>query len=310
MIFPDWTVIRAIPSNCWAGLLTGQYDLTGGVIRHAAGSLKGGQIAAHLIPAASSFTNLIPGLDFIPGIIANFQLDGISEKIGTLQQMTQLNGYRLMQLSGQIKTLTDATQQVLNLATGAAILSGLSLAVTSIGFVVVNKKLNSIDGKLKTIQENVTAIRYFLELSERAELKSALNDLLKIGEMTNSTHRDRIINDRRQTLMKLNEKYKELLSCANSIETATANEEYYCLTGLAYARCSAELGMFDIARSEIEDIYKFWLKEARRIAKELLLSDSPERFLLSDFADDVPISALAAWHDFAYGEKIRIRLDR
>lgn len=299
MIFPGWTIARAIPYKYLAGLLTGEFSLTGGVIRHAAGSAQAGQIVAHLLPAL----NLVPGLNFIPGFAANFQLYGISKQISNVAEMTQINSYRLLQLSTQLSSVSQATQQIIQLATGTAILSGLSLAVSSFGFVIVSKKLNAIDEKLQTIRSDIQEIKEFLELGEHAELKAALNDLLKVGEMSNASHRDKILNDRRQTLMKLNEKYKELLIRAKSIETAAANEEYFALTGLAYCRCTAELGMFNLASREIRELYAFWKEQACRSARELLLGSYPERFLASDFSYIVPVSALVSWLDFAHDEQ-------
>lgn len=43
-MLPGWTVARAIPFDIFAGLITGQYKLYGGVIRHAAGTPYAGQI--------------------------------------------------------------------------------------------------------------------------------------------------------------------------------------------------------------------------------------------------------------------------
>jgi hypothetical protein len=90
---------------------------------------------------------------------------------------------------------------------------------------------------------------------------------------------------------------------ADILETAMAYEEFFCLTSLAHARCLAELGMLDMAYRDLEDAGEFWKKQALRIAKKFLLSDSPERFLFSDFAQDVPVSVLVEWLDFAYEEE-------
>ncbi|GAK59986.1 hypothetical protein U27_06973 [Candidatus Vecturithrix granuli] len=307
MIFPGWVIANAIPYKYLAGLVTGQYALTGGVIRYATGTARGGQIVAHLLPAVS---NMIPGLDFLPGVIANFQLHHLSgavnvlgTQINSLSILNSFNSYQLMKLSSQVTSLSQATRNVLHFAAGTALLSGLSLAVSSIGFLVINKKLNTIDNNLKEIQKDVKAIREFLELSERAELRAALKDLLKVGEMHDINIRNKILSDRRQTLMKLNEKYKELFAHANTLETVAANEEYFALTALAYTRCTAELGMHDIARQEIEELATVWQEQAHRITNDLLLGQYPERFLASDFAEDVPISALVSWLDFANAEK-------
>ena len=307
MIFPGWTIARAIPYKYLAGLVTGQYSLTGSVIRVAAGTARGGQIIAHLLPATSNF---IPGLNWIPGLVANFQLQNLSgkvsvlgTKIDSLATITRLNSYRLAQLSGQVTSLSEVTHNVLQLAAGTALLSGLSLAVSSVGFLVVNKKLNAIDGRLKEIQKDVKAIKDFLELRERAELRAALSDLLKVGDMKDASIRNNILIDRRKTLMDLNEKYKELFEHSQTLGTIAANEEYFALTALAYTRCTAELGMYDTAQKEMQALSTFWDTHARRIVDEHLLGQYPERFLASDFAEDVPVSALVSWLDFAKGEK-------
>lgn len=297
------TVLSKIPSQAVTGLLTGQLKLTGGVLRWAAGTGKGGQIFMHLLPAGNSLLNMVPGLDFIPGLVANFQLHKISGKIDTLQQMTQLNTYQLINLTKQVTSLSQATQQVLSVATGAAVLSGLSLAVSSVGFMVVNKKLNTIDKRLKEIQKDVQAIREFLQRAERAELLAALGDLLKIDGLTDEQHRHTMLHNARLTLARINQRYRDLLVHSNSINEAMANEEYFSLTALAQARCTAELGMFDIARRELEEMNLFWKAQARRIAKDFLIGEFPERFLASDFADDVPVSALIAWLDFVGDEE-------
>ncbi|MEG4959039.1 MULTISPECIES: hypothetical protein [unclassified Microcoleus] len=296
MIFPGWTVARAIPDETLIGLAAGKYQLYGGVVRWAAGTPNAGQIIRHLIPVGLNPLSAIPGLDFIPGIVANFQLH-------ELKDITKSNTYQLMQLSGQINTLSESTQQILQIATGTAVLSGLGLVVSAIGFVAINNKLNTIDGRLKEIQKDVQAIKYFLESSERAKLFAALNALLKIDARTASEHRHTIMHNSRNTLAEINMRYRELFSEASTIETAMANEEYFSLTALAQARCTAELGMLDIAHKEIEEMNTFWQTQAHRISKEILVGKYPERFLATDFVDDVSVAELTQWLDFVYEEK-------
>jgi hypothetical protein len=296
MVFPGWTVVNAIPYDVIAGLMTGQYQMYGGVIRWATGTVNAGQIVRHLIPAALNPLSVIPGLDFIPGIIANFQLN-------QLKEMTQFNTHQLFQISGQINSLSQVTQQVLQMATGTAVLSGLGLAVSSISFAVLNSKLNAIDGRLQEIQKDVKDIKNFLESTERARLLSALNDLSKINSKTPSEHRHTILHHSRQNLAQINMRYRGLLSEAKTMETAIANEEYFSLTALAQARCTAELGMLNMAYQELIYMNSFWQTEARRIAKDILIGEYPQRFLATDFATDVSVAELATWLDFVYNEK-------
>jgi len=309
-MFSGWSVASAIPYKYLTGLVTGEYSLAGGVIRHAIGSSQGGQIVAHLLPASTSLLSIIPGLSFIPGLAANYQLSNLSTEVGGITQgisaitdMVQINSNQLSVLSGQLGSVVEASQHVTQMVVGTALLSGLGVGVSCLGFIAMNKKLGAIDETLQSIRGDIQGIKEFLELGERAELRAALNDLLKVDQMNNMSHRDKILNDRRQTLMKLNEKYKELLSQSNSIEAFVANEEYYSITGLAYCRCTAELGMFEVATHEIRELNYFWVEQSRQFAKLHLLGAHPERFLASDFAKIAPVSFLASWMDFAYDDK-------
>ena len=297
------SVLNAIPTQAITGLLAGTLKITGGVIRYAAGTSKAGQIFMHLLPAESLILNEFPGLDFFPGILANFQLHKVSEKIDTLQKMTELNTHQLLKLSSQVGSLTQVTQNVLHLVAGTAVLSGLSLVVSSVGFVAVNKKLNAINQRLQTIQKDVQAIKQFLEMGEKAELFAALSDLMKIKESTPEKHRIILLTNAGHSLHKINKRYQELFANSASLNEAIVYEEYFALTALAKARCSAELGMFAIARQEIDEMTSFWQFHTRRIAKDMLIGQHPERFLATDFASDVPVSALVSWMDFANNDE-------
>ncbi|BAZ46703.1 hypothetical protein NIES4102_37430 [Chondrocystis sp. NIES-4102] len=294
-MIPGWAVTRSIPFDTVFGLITGQYKLYGGVIRWAPGTPHAGQIIKHLIPTAFSPLGMIPGMSFIPGIVANIQL-------GQIQDMTRFNTHQLMQISGQISSQSQITQQILNIATGTAFLSGLGLAVSSVGFASMNAKLNIIDDRLKSIQKDVQAIRYFLESNERARLYAALNALLKIDNKTALEHRHIILHNSRNVFAEINMRYRELLAEANEIQTAMTYEEYFSLTGLAQVRCTAELGMMDIACKEMEEINLFWQAQSRHIAKTMLIGIYPERFLASDFAYDISITELVEWLDFTYDQ--------
>ena len=140
-----------------------------------------------------------------------------------------------------LNSLSGVTQQVLQMTTGTAILSGLGLTVSCIGFLALNNKLNAIDGRLKEIQRDVQAIKYFLESTERAKLRNALNDLQKINGKVAPQHRHFILHTARTSLAEINMRYRELLSEANTIEIAMAHEEYFY--------CGLRLLIFDALRN-------------------------------------------------------------
>lgn len=278
------TVARAIPPEVVTGLATGQYKLYGGVIRGAAGTEYAGQIIRHLLPMATQTA----GSSIINPI------SGVFEATNTFQ---------LFNISGQVNALTAVTQQVLEIASATMVLSGLNLAISLVGFAMLNEKLNNLEQKLNEIQKDVKEIRTLLELKERAELEVALHNLLNIANIKNSEHRQRTLFDAKSTLAPINLKYKVLLEGADRLETAMAYEEYFCLTALAHARCQAELGMLEMAYLDLERSTGFWVEQARKVANKFVFGKYPERFLFSDFAESVPVSVLAEWLDFAGGEE-------
>ncbi|MCA9975166.1 MAG: hypothetical protein KC413_05425 [Anaerolineales bacterium] len=280
----NFTVTRAIPQDVVTGLMTGQFKLYGGVIRGAPGTQYAGQIIRHLLPVTEQ-------------AIDTPILAPTARALGTV------NTYQLHRLSGQVNELTATTQQVLQIATGTMVLSGLNLAVTAVGFAALNDKLKSLEGKLNEVQQEVKALRILMEMDERAKLEAALRDLLNVTTIKNPDHRHAMLFNSKNILAPINLKYKELLAGADILETAMAYEEYFCITSLAHTRCLAELGMLEIANRDLEEASEFWKKQAQRIANEFLLNNSPERFLFSDFAQDVPVSALVEWLDFAYQEE-------
>lgn len=263
--FLGLTVTRAIPPEVIAGLMTNQYKLYGGVIRWAPGTEYAGQIVRHLVPVAP--------------------------KSHVIQFV---NPY-------QLHKLNLATQQILQMATGTMALAGLNLVVSAVGFAVIYQKLKTLEGQLSEIQQEVRAIRELLELDERAKLGAALQNLLYAMQSRSLENRRQMLFDAKNVLAPVNLKYKELLAKADMIETAMGYEEYFSLTSLANTRCLAELGMLDIARRNIEDDCKFWEEQARRIANDHLLGQNPERFMFSDFVEDVPTTQLIEWLDFAEG---------
>lgn len=195
------------------------------------------------------------------------------------------------------------TQQLLQMTTRTMLLSGLNLAVSSVGFVALDAKLAALDGSLKEIKDSVEGIASLLALEERAKLKATLKRLSWLMQ------HDRSLDTRDQQLLRVvlevlgpvNEKYRELLPEATA-ETAMACQEYFALTSLATAICFAELGNTSMARRGLEDDYAFWAEQTRQIALRDLLGKHPERFVAGEFVHEVPLSEVAVWLNFARDE--------
>ena len=287
--FLNMNVVRSLPTEVFAGLMTGQYAMHGGVIRWAADTERAGQIVRHLIPVAENAIGLANPL---VGTLVN----GLSTGLGAI------NTYQLHKLSGKIDALAAATQQILQVATGTMVLSGLNLAVSAIGFAMIHEKLKAFDNSLAQIKTGVKAIQQFLDMEERSKLAYALRDLFELSNAT-LEHRKSLLLNSKNILGPISLKYKELLENCKSVEAAMAYEEYFCLTSLAHARCLAELGMTDKAAMDLKDMNQIWRLQARRIAYDLLMLNFPERFLHREYAQEVPVSVLIEWMDFVYDEE-------
>ncbi len=284
-------VTRFISPEVLTGLLTGQYKLYGGVIRWASGTEHGGQIVQHLLPVGKTVVGNV--LD----ILAPF--NPVLSAIDDFRLTQNLNA-----LGSQMASLEVATERIFQVATGTMVVSGLNLAVSAVGFAVIGHRLNQLHSKLNELQKDVKVIRHLLELDERTRLESAIKDLRHGTETTNADSRSALLMNARNILGPISLKYRALLSSKEaSLEEVLVSEEYYFLTALAHARCSAELHMPDVAAKEIAEVEAFWQAEARHIARRHLLGDSPERFLASDFSQMVKLDVLIIWLDFAYAEE-------
>lgn len=289
-LIPGWLLERAVPRDLVAGLATGEYALHGGVVRWAAGSEKAGQIVRHIVPVAANLTRASAG---DPLALLN-----LAHKAAV--HVGQWVQYR--RTSAGLDAVQDAIRQTLAMSTRTMVLAGFNLTVTAVGFATLSSKLNSLEGRLRGIEDDVKEIKAILHGAEQANLRAAIRDLLKVTPDMPEEHRHTMLHNARRTLGGIHERHAELLASAADIDAALAYEEYFCVTALARARCTAELGMFEMARSEFSEDVEIWAKHGKRIARELLLRDEAERFIASDFADRVPIASLASWLDFAHDE--------
>ena len=275
-------LVRSIPPGVWAGIVTGRYQIFGGVIRDAAG-----QIVRHLIPVAAS-----P----IAGIL------GLAKDAFTTYELGQVSS-KLTRLSTEVEALSRTTASVLHVAQGTMALSGLNLALGAVSFVALNHKLAAVDKKLDALAKHVIGIRKFLAGNQRATMLAAVKDLSKIHAVQGDANRFAILQRARGDLCQLNLFYQQALAEADGLSTAMVYEDLFCVTALAQVRCSAELGMFNSAKDELEEMGDFWRTQARRVADTLIIQKDPERFLAGEFAREVPAARIAAWLDFVHDEE-------
>lgn len=275
------TVLCEIPPAMIYGLLTRQYTLHGGVIRWSVGTERAGQIVCHLIPSAgmvpdSVFTGLgiVGSVAGIGGVVA-----------GIFSGITVLNTFKILEATKRITELSE-----------------MNLAVSLTGFSSLERRLDQLDAKVEEIKSTVAAVLNLLQMTQRAELRVALDHLNNIDMITDQNVRRELLVRSATILGTIGRIYEQRLADAPTLTEAMISEEYYCIAMLAQARCYAELRELAMARRILETAHKDWRRLARGVLVRYLLGEHPERFLARDFATAVPIAVLAEWLDFVYGE--------
>lgn len=269
---PGFVLSRTIPSECLLGLATGAYKIYGGVIRDSSG-----QIVAHLVNSSTSLLS---------------PLSAVADAINTVQ---------LYKIGQSVASIEAATAQLIDLAQGTAILSGLTLAASVGGFGFLLGRLNMLDRKLGELAKEVKAIHLHLQSQERAALNNALATLAVLTREQDEKVRIPLLVSARQAIGTIHQRYREQLQGANTIEEMYAIEEYFSTTALSHALCTAELGMHSASVTELKGAHSFWLTEVRRIGKTLILCD-PQRFLTSAYRN-VRTAELIDWLDFTHGTR-------
>ncbi|PIK75661.1 MULTISPECIES: hypothetical protein [unclassified Pseudomonas] len=143
-------LLRSLPNlpDILAKLKSGEYELFGGVVRHAKGTERGGQIVGHL---------LFPG-----------------DSQQTQAQLQQLQD-TLSNGLGSLQTGMDHLQQSMSvlqgLQTANLVMTGLNLAVTTAGFVIVCQKLNKISSQIQAQSQTIAETWNLVsEAHERGQL--------------------------------------------------------------------------------------------------------------------------------------------
>lgn len=294
------TVSRALPDATLAGLALGHYALHGGVIRHAAGTARAGQIVAHLLPSGAGATQtLVRGAGIIAGAA------GALTPLGIVGVVASGFGAALSGVAAGFSIANWLTsRQILAVVRENAAVAELSLNIAQAGFAALDLRLRAVERTLQEVKAAVTAIRALIEDGQRAELLAALEHLGRLPLISDERVRIELLTHSATTLSKLRHLYRDRLDAAANVSEALSIEEYFLVAALAQARCYAELREPAVALQIITDADAEWRRWARPFARTQLLEPSPQRFLYSDLAASAPVPLLAAWLDFAHSEQL------
>lgn len=154
-------------------------------------------------------------------------------------------------------------------------------------------------------------IKSFLELQERSRLISALKVIRELGQIEDISTKTQMLINSRQTLGEIHEKYKSLLIEDKSVKELMPIEEYFTITAIGHALCSAELGMYDQAKNDLLESQLIWKKAAKSFVREKVIGKEPQRFLTKKYVSHIKSEEIAGWMDFAEDRELGIdRLDQ
>ena len=201
------------------------------------------------------------------------------------------------------KTLSElASRQLIATALGTAALSGLTLAVGTASWAFLAKRISAVETRLLEVQRDVKSIRLFLETKQRAELVNALKTLRDANDAKKESVREQLLVESRQELGSLAAQFSMLMKAAEEPLAFEATEEYFTLSALGHARCTAELGMAKTAADDYQTALDIWRLETTEFSKKHLLEDDPQRFLGQRYAEVVGVDQIAAWMTSMYGK--------
>lgn len=236
-----WRILTDSP-DILEGIANGKYNIFGGVIRHVAGSSTGGQIVAHLkFPSDQQQTQ--QSIEKLQGML-NQGFSSTQAAMGQLQQtMNVLQGL-----------------QVANLA-----LSGLNLAVSVAGFVIVCKKLNSLSSQIQAQSKNITQILEIVGeardralLGDEARFRALVLSAQQFCEMGDTEHLKSIllpiIHEYEFTKLILQKHSVLATSSIDRLNEITLLQERFIHIGLLRSHAQMKIGAVKYAEDALHDL--------------------------------------------------------
>lgn len=267
------SVSRMIPKDTLLGLLSGAYSLHGGVVRGA-----GGRIVAHLASPAG-LTSLFPGLGWVADAFQAYELHQL--------------GFKVDKISQQISVATQLAQA------GLAV-SGLNLAVSMAGFLLINRKLDNIQVQLTRIEKDTKKTRQLLEAFKYAKLKAAY-DTLRHGQTGPLDQRSHCLHQAKRDFGQLVHTYQKLWQEEDDWSELQLLDDSYTMAMVGHALAANELGMHDIAAEDFSAQVAAWQRLARGFCGKEMLKDNPQRLLQATYVECLSGQDLFGVLDFVNG---------
>jgi hypothetical protein len=185
----------------------------------------------------------------VPEHIAQGLSNGTYERVGGV--VREIGSKQVVAWLREIPVLSNTSA----LSSVSAIASTLNLAVSTMGFIIVLKRLGVIEQQLEQAQEVLRIIDYKIDLSFYANFRAALDLAFNAFTMSNSETRKMSAMQAINRFLEAEHHYTKLtdIEIGNGSQVADEYLSTLCLAYVTEVRCYLELEELDTARRRLQE---------------------------------------------------------
>ena len=271
-----WVVSRRIPVSQLPGILQGTHKVYGGVVRNNLG-----RITAHLLTnGASGFpSSLLPGLDTIGSLVNAAQIYAVGRDVQQVQQ---------------------SVNAVFQTAVAGTVLSGLGVVTSVAGFAYLSHRLNRVEVTLSLLEKQVKEIKALLQMQQRAQLSTALDNLRYAETTADAQLRRELLRESHRIFTTLSHYYGGVWGHSEDMSEVELVDEYFTLAFTGAALAASALGEWEMAALEFKTHQAVWRSLAKQHSEKHLFKGDPRRLIDSELVEDLPTRELVGMLDFVH----------
>lgn len=197
--------------------------------------------------------NTVDATFYVPEDIAQGLSNGIYERVGGV--VREIGSKQIVTWLREGFEASNSLQNILAPSTLSAVSSTLNLAVSTMGFSIVLKRLGVIEQQLEQAQEVLRTIDYKIDLSFYANFRAALDLAFNAFTMTNSETRKMSAMQAINRFLEAEHHYTKLtdIEIGNGSQVADEYLSTLCLAYVTEVRCYLELEELDTARRRLQE---------------------------------------------------------
>lgn len=198
--------------------------------------------------------NRVDASFYIPEHIAQGLSNGTYERVGGV--VREIGSKQVVAWLREIYEKSDPVlSNILALSSVNAVSSTLNLAISTMGFIIVRKRLDIIEQQLEQAQEVLRTIDYKIDLSFYANFRAALDLAFNAFTMANSETRKMSAMQAINRFLEAEHHYTKLtdIEIGNGSQVADEYLSTLCLAYVTEVRCYLELEELDTARRRLQE---------------------------------------------------------